>query len=48
MSANTEAALANVPYRVTDPELIPVERYFDPEFFELEKKHLWPKVWQMA
>ena len=48
MSADTEAALAKVPHRVTDPELIPVERYFDPEFFELEKKHLWPKVWQMA
>jgi phenylpropionate dioxygenase-like ring-hydroxylating dioxygenase large terminal subunit len=48
MSANTEAALAKVPYRITDPERIPTERYFDPEFFELERKHLWPKVWQMA
>ncbi|MGE3690864.1 MAG: SRPBCC family protein [Novosphingobium sp.] len=48
MSANTEAALAKVPHRITDPELIPTERYFDPDFFELEKKQLWPKVWQMA
>ncbi len=41
-------ALGKVPFRITDPELIPAERYYDPEFFELEKKHLWPKVWQMA
>jgi nitrite reductase/ring-hydroxylating ferredoxin subunit len=36
------------PFRVTDPELIPAERYFDEEFFELEREHLWPHVWQMA
>lgn len=27
---------------------IPVERYTDPEFHELEKELLWPKVWQKA
>ncbi len=48
MATDTQAALAKVPHRVTNPELIPTERYFDPGFFELEKKHLWPKVWQMA
>jgi len=42
------AALAGVPHRVENPELIPAERYYDPEFFELERKHLWPHVWQMA
>jgi phenylpropionate dioxygenase-like ring-hydroxylating dioxygenase large terminal subunit len=41
-------ALAKVPHRITDPQFIPVERYFDADFFELEKKHLWPRVWQMA
>ena len=45
---DTAAALAGVPHRVDRPELIPAERYYDPEFFALEKKHLWPRVWQMA
>lgn len=45
---NTAEALARVHLRVENPELIPAERYYDPEFFELEKKHLWPHVWQMA
>lgn len=40
--------LDKVPYRVTNPELIPAERYHDPEFFELERERLWPHVWQMA
>jgi phenylpropionate dioxygenase-like ring-hydroxylating dioxygenase large terminal subunit len=48
MAKNTASALKKVPFRVANPELIPAERYYDPEFFELEKKHLWPKVWQMA
>jgi phenylpropionate dioxygenase-like ring-hydroxylating dioxygenase large terminal subunit len=48
MTDNMADRLAKVPFRVTNPELIATERYYDPEFFELEKKHLWPKVWQMA
>lgn len=27
---------------------IPVERYIDPKFHELEKEKLWPRIWQMA
>jgi len=42
------ASLDQVPFRVTDPELIPTERYYDEEFFRLEKEKLWPHVWQMA
>ena len=42
------SASALVPYAMTDPLRIPRERYFDREFFELEKEHLWPHVWQMA
>lgn len=38
----------SVPFKVTDPELIPVERYYDTSFFELERERLWPHVWQMA
>ena len=48
MAIDTAAALAKVPFRVTDPQLIPAERYYDEEFFELERKQLWPRVWQMA
>ncbi|MBV1687916.1 aromatic ring-hydroxylating dioxygenase subunit alpha [Novosphingobium sp. G106] len=48
MSQSTEELLDAVPFRVTNPELIPAERYYDPHFFELEKEKLWPHVWQMA
>ena len=27
---------------------IPVGRYIDPEFFELEQKHIWCKTWLFA
>jgi carnitine monooxygenase subunit len=48
MIENTTGELDAVPHRITNPELIPAERYYDPEFFELEKQKLWPHVWQMA
>ena len=48
MTETTQSSLAQVPFRVTDPERIPAERYHDAQFFELERKHLWPHVWQMA
>jgi phenylpropionate dioxygenase-like ring-hydroxylating dioxygenase large terminal subunit len=37
-----------VPFHMTDDLHVPAERYHSREFFELEKKHLWPHVWQMA
>ena len=37
-----------VPFAMREPLHVPRERYYDREFFELEKEHLWPKVWQMA
>jgi len=40
--------LKEVPFRVTDPERIPAQRYYDEEFFKLERERLWPHVWQMA
>ena len=40
--------LRDVPFKVTNPERIPAKRYYDQAFFELEKEHLWPHVWQMA
>ncbi|MBW8784507.1 MAG: aromatic ring-hydroxylating dioxygenase subunit alpha [Novosphingobium sp.] len=46
--ASDIAALKAAPFRVDDPERIPSKRYYDPDFFELEKEKLWPHVWQMA
>jgi nitrite reductase/ring-hydroxylating ferredoxin subunit len=37
-----------VPFAMRDALHVPRERYYDREFFELEKQHLWPRVWQMA
>ena len=48
MNDDVKAALNSVPHRITNPELIPAERYYDPAFFKLEKEKLWPHVWQMA
>ena len=42
------AELSNVPFKVADPEKIPVQRYFDKEFYQRECEQLWPHVWQMA
>jgi phenylpropionate dioxygenase-like ring-hydroxylating dioxygenase large terminal subunit len=36
------------PYAIQRPDRIPVQRYFDPEFYALEREKLWPRVWQMA
>jgi len=37
---------AHMPDVGTKP--IAAERYYSHEFFELENKYLWPRVWQMA
>ena len=42
------ATLRPVPFPVTNPERIPVQRYYDADFYELERQYLWPRVWQMA
>ncbi|MEZ5735087.1 MAG: aromatic ring-hydroxylating dioxygenase subunit alpha [Novosphingobium sp.] len=41
-------ALGANPFPITDPELIPAQRYYDEEFYRLECERLWPHVWQMA
>ncbi len=45
---NGEEVNSKVPHHMVDSLHVPAERYYSREFFELEKKHLWPKVWQMA
>src|SRR5580698_8899699 len=46
--AGDAKTLSEVPFRISDPERIPVQRYYDAEFFKLEQELLWPHVWQMA
>lgn len=48
MASTLQASLDAVPYRVAHPEFIPVKRYYDAEFYELEKARLWSRVWQLA
>jgi phenylpropionate dioxygenase-like ring-hydroxylating dioxygenase large terminal subunit len=37
-----------MPLAITRRDRIPARRYYDEEFFRLEKENLWPHVWQMA
>jgi nitrite reductase/ring-hydroxylating ferredoxin subunit len=37
-----------VPYALERPDRARKERYFDPDFYQLEAERLWPRVWQMA
>jgi nitrite reductase/ring-hydroxylating ferredoxin subunit len=48
MADGSDAGLKPIPFPVTDPERIPVKRYYDEEFFRLENERMWPRAWQMA
>ena len=48
MHPETQTILDKVPHAVTQADRIPAKRYYDAEFYELEKQKLWPRVWQMA
>ena len=48
MLKSADGGRRNVPFPVEDPERIPVQRYYDEEFYKLELEHLWPHVWQNA
>ena len=37
-----------VPHAMDLPDRVPKQRYFDPDFYQLEVESLWPRVWQMA
>jgi carnitine monooxygenase subunit len=45
---SADTGLRAVPFPVNDPERIPVQRYYDKDFYQMELDHLWPHVWQMA
>jgi nitrite reductase/ring-hydroxylating ferredoxin subunit len=40
--------VSRVPFPIEIPDRIPKQRYYDPELFALEAKHLWSRTWQMA
>jgi phenylpropionate dioxygenase-like ring-hydroxylating dioxygenase large terminal subunit len=40
--------IRDVPYAIELPDRVRKERYFDPDFYQLEVEQLWPRVWQMA
>jgi phenylpropionate dioxygenase-like ring-hydroxylating dioxygenase large terminal subunit len=48
MNDHWKGPLDQVPFRVTHPERVPTQRYYDEAFFKLECERLWPHVWQMA
>ncbi len=48
MLKSADGGLRAIPFPIDDPERIPVQRYFDEEFYQAELDHLWPHVWQMA
>jgi carnitine monooxygenase subunit len=48
MSGKSQTAPGGVPFEVRDRERIPVRRYYDDAFYQLECERLWPHVWQMA
>lgn len=37
-----------VPFAITDPTQVPVQRYYSKEFGQAEKEKLWPYAWQAA
>ena len=37
-----------VPYAMEYSDRAPKERYFDPDFYQMEVEMLWPRTWQMA
>ena len=37
-----------VPYAMEYPDRARKERYYDPDFYQMEVELLWPRVWQMA
>ncbi len=44
----SRSRLLAFPHPIERPEQIPVARYLDREFFDLECERLWPRVWQKA
>ena len=39
---------ADFPSALERADLVPADRYYDPDFFALERDRLWTRTWQMA
>ena len=48
MESKPDISFETVPFKVTHPERIPAQRYYDEAFFRLENERFWPRVWQLA
>jgi phenylpropionate dioxygenase-like ring-hydroxylating dioxygenase large terminal subunit len=48
VTSHDRATDATVPFAVVDEVLVPAERFYDAEFFALERDKLWSSVWQLA
>jgi hypothetical protein len=46
--SSRQSSTRPVPYSIDVPDRARKERYFHPDFFEMEAELLWPRVWQMA
>ena len=46
MSVSTQSR--HIPHLITQSNRVPAKRYYDPEFYALERDRLWSRVWQMA
>jgi phenylpropionate dioxygenase-like ring-hydroxylating dioxygenase large terminal subunit len=47
-SVSRQRDTSTVPFRITDDQLIPAERYTSQEFHDWERERLWPREWQVA
>ena len=47
MTANMTDATQGVRLRVSDPELIPAKRYYDEEFFKLERSGIIRRMYSL-
>ena len=48
LSKEAERAALPVLHAMERRDRVPVRRYYDPDFYEMECELLWPRVWQMA
>ncbi len=48
LGADGATPSADVPHAMDRPDLVPVGRYVDPVFADLERDRLWTRTWQMA
>lgn len=48
LTPDPNRSTATIPHAIEHPARVPAQRYYSPQFAQLEKDHLWSRVWQMA